>query len=128
MATTDAAVFADSKLRRETSNFKISFTPANYIPDPNSKNPTEPIQGLLQILPKNLGPEDFIGLVWRTQQNGRVFFTANMRVEFAGDAWDIGGNTFYIPSTGYLVDDKYGTSDSEGGEGGDDKGSGGVGK
>ena len=53
----------DTKFRRETSNFKIKYTDGVYIPDPNSENPTEPIQGLLQILPKNLGPEDFMGMI-----------------------------------------------------------------
>ena len=141
----------DTKFRRENSNFKIKYTDGVYIPDPNSENPTEPIQGLLQILPKNLGPEDFMGMIasredtvapgvklerWAViltvlntgkglQLYAPAFNTVISQAEQI--SWVISGGTdlVYLPETGYLVDDKYGTSDGEGGEGGDDKGSGG---
>ena len=112
-------VSADTKLRRETLNFKMNFTPGTYIPDPNSDNPTEPIQGLLQILPKNLAPEDFIGMITRIQlADGRLRVETTTEVQCGDDMMELVGGAIYIPSTGYVVDDKYGTSDGEGGEGG----------
>ena len=125
MATTnDATFFADSKLRRETSNFKINFTEGTYIPDPNSENPTEPIQGLLQILPKNLGPEDFIGLVLQVPADDDMpsIFTAIREVRQTEHGWEIYDGIFYHPSTGYLVDDQYPVAVKEGSGGSDDHG------
>lgn len=101
-----SAVSADTKLRRETSNFKINFIPGTYIPDPNSKNPTEPIKGLVQILPKNLSPEDFVGLIWHSTAAGCLVIVAQDKIVCHNDSWDI-GDVFYHPSTGYLVDDQY---------------------
>lgn len=123
---------SDTKFRRETSNFKIKYTDGVYIPDPNSENPTEPIQGLLQILPKNLGAEDFIGMI---ATNGMPVapgvklevLTVILNVLNSGKAlqlyaptfstveqdgqmgWSISGGTLlvYIPESGYLVDNKY---------------------
>lgn len=125
----------DTKFRRETSNFKIKYTDGVYIPDPNSDNPTEPIQGLLQILPKNLGPEDFMGMIaskedpvapgeklgiWATILHvfidGKVLhlyapeFTIGNQANQAGQrSWAISSGIYlcYIPESGYLVDDQY---------------------
>lgn len=129
----------DTKFRRENSNFKINYTDKVYIPDPNSENPTEPIQGLLQILPKNLGPEDFMGMIASREDpvapgvklgvlatilnvfiHGKalhLYAPGFNTVDQAGQiSWVISGGIHlcYIPESGYLVDDQY-----EEGSGGD---------
>jgi len=124
----------DTKFRRENSNFKIKYTDGVYIPDPNSENPTEPIKGLLQILPKNLGPEDFMGMIATkevplgssgmnaetsttilTVEGADVMGWQLYAPEFAATihggqaSWVFNQGTYliYYPSTGYLVDNTY---------------------
>lgn len=134
MATNDATFFADSKLRRETSNFKINFVAGRSIPDPNSKNPTEPIVGLMQILPKNLSPEDFIGVVGKYGPDSGYGGPSIQYSEISSVTVPIddshpvsyqffagSGRYRYWPSTGYLTGDGYTPptiNSDEGSEGG----------
>ena len=109
-----AKVSADTKLRRETSNFKINFTEETYIPDPNSENPTEPIKGLLQILPKNLGPEDFVGLIWRSTIDGR--FTSHAEGQHTTASGEVShAEGLYTTASGQYshVQGKYNIEDTE---------------
>lgn len=129
----------DTKFRRENSNFKIKYIDGAYIPDPNSENPTKPIEGLLQILPKNLGPEDFMGMIATREYPvapgvNAEMWTAVLTVTNFGKglrlyapaflvstlpngerSWDFGGGTAlaYFPESGYLVDNKYRDSDHQ---------------
>lgn len=127
------AAISDTKFRRETSNFKINYIEGAYIPDPNAEDPTAVVTGLLQILPKNLTAEDFMGAIisdsaelgpdmwirtWVTISyvsagNPDDPWLALHAPSFAitqspRSSWFVAGVTLlYNRETGYLVDDNY---------------------